>query len=271
MKHFKYLVTSGCSFSDVATRDTWPAYLDTAYGIEYIHTGLASQGNSLIARKTIFAVQKLLNQGVNPAEILVGIMWSNPDRHDAYFSNLNDQLPAHVKYLDAMRVNPTAYVDNDPGGWLIMNPHWKQKTSNIYYSYLHDFVNHRINTYEKILWVQYYLTAAGIKYFMVPFTDKVFKNEEFQNNPNVQWMKTLVDWTQWLPVDSMHEWCYTHWTAKDFPTIDIQNSTTGKLVKQIDNHPTDFMHKRFTKEIILPHIKNSFPDYFCPEFEDTVQ
>ncbi len=270
MKQFKHIVTSGCSFSDTSTNYTWPSHLEASYDVNCIHMGLSSQGNSLIARKSIFAVQQLLNQGVNPSEILVGIMWSGPDRHDTYFSNLTGQLSTEIKNLDYMIINPTTYANGDQGGWLIMNPHWKEKTSKIYYSHLHDFVNHRINTYEKILWVQNYLKLLGIKYFMVPYTAEVFKETEFYANPNVKWMKDLIDWASWLPVGSMHEWCYNYWTDDDFPKLDVQIDETGEWIKWPDNHPTRIMHERFTKEIILPHIKNRFPDYYCPEFKEHV-
>ena len=270
MKHFKHIVTSGCSFSDAITRYTWPIHLEASYDVNCVHMGLSSQGNSLIARKAIFAVQQLLDQGAKPDEILVGIMWSGPDRHDTYISNIKGQLSDDIKNLDNMNTNPTTYVDDDPGGWLIMNPHWKEKTSKIYYSHLHDYANHRVNTYEKILWVQSYLKLLGIRYFMSPFTSEVFKDSNFHNNPNVKWMRDLIDWAQWLPVGSMHEWCYTHWTDDDFPQLDVKIKETEETIKWPDNHPTRIMHERFTKEIILPHIKNRFVDYYCPEFKEGV-
>ena len=260
MKRFKHIVTSGCSFSDVITRDTWPIFVEASYDVSCAHMGLLGQGNGLIARKAVYAVQQALQQGYKPEEILVGIMWSSPDRHDLYFSK-----------FDGMNTKPTTYVEDDTGGWLIMNPHSNEKASKIYYSHLHDFVNHRVDTYEKILWVQSYLKLLGVSYFMTPYTAKVFKDIKFHNNPNVKWMHDLIDWSNWLPVDSMHEWCYTHWSDADFPLIDVQVKETGAIIKWPDTHPTRIMHEQFAKEIILPHIKNKFPDYFCPEFKEGAQ
>ena len=273
MNQFEYIITSGCSFSDPVSGFTWPVRLSASYKVKSDHVGLSSQGNGLIARKALYAVHKAMSSGVDPAKILVGIMWSGPDRHDTYISNLNGQLPDEVKNIDFMAVNPTSYVDGDPGGWLIMNHHWKEKTSKIYYCHLHDYVNQRINTYEKILWVQSQLKLLGIRYFMVPFTKEVFSDNfndeaQFHSNPNIAWMKKLIDWSQWLPVKSMHDWCYTYWTDDDFDKITFQQPQ-GDWMTWPDNHPKDFMHKRFVKEVVLPHIKKSFPDYYCPGLVET--
>ena len=193
MNRFEYIITSGCSFSDPSSGFTWPLHLSASYDADANHTGLSSQGNGLIARKALYSVHTAISSGIDPSKILVGIMWSGPDRHDSYFSTIDSQLSDDVKNLDFMYINPTTYVDNDTGGWLIMNHHWKEKTSKIYYSYLHDYVNQRINTYEKILWVQSQLKLLGVSYFMVPFTKEVFSNN-FNNevihhsNPNIVWI-----------------------------------------------------------------------------------
>jgi hypothetical protein len=105
---------------------------------------------------------------------------------------------------------------------------------------------------------------------MTTFTSEVFKDTDFYKNPNVIWMRDLIDWSHWLPVGSMHEWCYTHWTDNDFPQIDVKIEEHGETIKWPDNHPTRIMHEYFTKEIILPHIKNRFGDYYCPEFKEGV-
>lgn len=272
MNKFTHIITSGCSFSDISNGYTWPLHLSSSYNISSCHTGLSSQGNGLIARKALYAVHRALMQGINPEEILVGIMWSGPDRHDTYFSTMSDQLKDDVKKIDTMRINPTSFVEGDSGGWLIMNNNWKEKTSRIYYSHLHDFINHRINTYEKILWVQSQLKVLGINYFMVPYTNEVFNditpdtNNYIHTNPNLLWMKNLVDWSHWLPVKSMHDWCYKYWTDDDFGTMTFQRIEDGVWITWPDNHPTEIMHKRFVEEIVLPHIETSFPNYFCPDF-----
>lgn len=270
MKNFKLLITSGCSFSDIGNGYTWPRQLESSYDIESIHLGLASQGNGLIARKALYKVHECLELGVKPEDILVGIMWSGPDRHDMYFSEIQTQLDQHIKDADNMLENPTSYAKNDTGSWLIMNHHWQEERCKKYYANFHDFAHQRILTYEKILWVQDRLTTLGINYFMTAFTDEVFLYDKINHNSNIEWMKKLVDWSKWLPVSSMHKWCYNYWDDTAFDTFRAQVKETGEWIDWIDNHPKKEMHKRFTKEIILPHIKSSFNDYFCPEFKEYI-
>lgn len=269
MKQFKHIITSGCSFSDSSNNYSWPLQLKTSFDIDSTDLGLSSQGNGLIARKVLHAVHDNIEQGVDPQDILVGIMWSGPDRHDMYFHGLTEQLDRSVKDVDTMNKNPTSYVKNDPGGWLIMNHHWKEERSKRYYAYFHDSIHQRILTYEKILWVQDRLKMLGVNYFMTTFMDEVFSGY-YHDNPNITWMRKLIDWSNWLPVSSMHKWCYKYWNDADFVQWPYQVKETGEWHTVVDSHPTQVMHKRFVEEIILPHIKKNFPNYYCPEFKEFI-
>ena len=265
MKQFKHLITSGCSFSDVKNNYTWPLHLSASYGnINCDHRGLSSQGNGLIARKAIHAVHTALKQGYKSDEILVGIMWSGPDRHDMYFSNLNYQLENTDQWLE----NPTRVVDSDPGGWLIMNHHWIEKRNKIYYSQLHDFYHHRILTLENILWVQNYLENLGIKYFMTRFMkDNYLDRPDYKQNPNIEWLEEQVNYSAWLPIHSMHDWTFNHWTEDCYPVMKVDVPNIG-IVEVRDSHPLPYMHGKFVEEIILPFIKNTFTEHVCPEFSE---
>jgi len=266
MKQFKHIITSGCSFSDIKNNISWPLHLSSSYADSSTnHTGLTSQGNGLIARKAMYAVQSALAAGIPAEEILVGIMWSGPDRHDMFLQHLPDQLSDEVKEKDFMVVNPTNFVVA-PGGWLIMNSHWNEIHSKRYYTYFHDEINQRINTYEKILWTQLYLKAHNINYFMTAYTDQVL--DRHGNNPNISWLKDQVDWDQWLPVKSMHSWCYNYWTDDAFADIEVLNPENGKTFLFKDNHPTRDMHVKFTQEVILSFINNKFPNYVPPVFKE---
>ena len=270
MKQFKHIITSGCSFSDIRNNITWPLHLGATFDIEATHTGLASQGNGLIARKAIHAVHQALKKNVAPEDILVGIMWSGPDRHDMYFSWMNSQLDEEVKRIDTMLINPTTFVTNDAGGWLIMNHHWNEKYNKIYYSHFHDSVYQRVLTYEKVLWTQNYLKNLGVNYFMSSITDDVFcLPDDIANNPNLTWLVEQVDQEKFLPVSSIHSWTKKYWTDTDFPAITVELSD-GTVVKVPDTHPTRDMHVRFVKEVILPYIKETMPEYNCPEFKEFI-
>jgi hypothetical protein len=81
----KQLITSGCSFSECRSHvGTWPKHLaDALPDYAHVSTAMGSQGNGLISRRAIYQVTEALKQ-TSPEDILVGIMWSGPDRHDFY-------------------------------------------------------------------------------------------------------------------------------------------------------------------------------------------
>lgn len=80
----KQLITGGCSFSECESPwiSTWPKHLaNTLSEYQHIGTGLSSQGNGLISRQVIYQVTESLKR-TSTNNILVGVMWSGPDRHD---------------------------------------------------------------------------------------------------------------------------------------------------------------------------------------------
>ena len=121
----RILVTGGCSFSECLSPwiNTWPKHLASSLN-EYNHipTAMGSQGNGLISRRIIYQVIQSLKE-YNSSDLLVGVMWSGPDRHDAYIQN----TPALIKE-DGYMENPTKFVSEGNSSWIIMNHHW---TTNI--------------------------------------------------------------------------------------------------------------------------------------------
>ena len=96
-------------------------------------------------------------------------------------------------------------------------------------------------------------------------TDQYMENDYV--NPNIAWVQEMVDKSKWLPVKSMHDWCYTIWSDNDFPTFSV-TLQDGTIVEVHDIHPQPEMHLQFVKEIVLPFIKEQFTDYSCPEFKE---
>jgi len=252
MINVKHMITSGCSYSDPINQGNWSVVLGNKLNTSCDHTALSSIGNGLIARKTVYAVHKALKSGLDPKDILVGIMWSGPDRHDIYFQNPN---PVRQTSTELWRENPTSFVENDKGGWLIMNPWWEEPRGKIFYKNLHDPINQRILTYENILWVQNYLKNLGIRYFMTKYMmDNRFDNTEYDKNPNISWLKEQVDYSNWLPVNDMYDWMMQHWTVDDFPVF-ILKDKNGNDYEWQDHHPLPHMSSKFVDDIILPFLE----------------
>ena len=125
----KILVTSGCSFSECINYDvhgnndnkTWPIYLrEQLPGAEHYSEAMGSQGNGLIVRRVQYRLHELLKTH-RPEDILVGIMWTGRDRFEFYF----EQPIQFTTNIYGWIENPTRVADDAPGGWVILNPHWK--------------------------------------------------------------------------------------------------------------------------------------------------
>ena len=133
----KILITGGCSFSECISVhiDTWPRHLARCLsGYHHIATAMGSQGNGLISRKIIYAIANHLDH-----DLLVGIVWSGPDRHDFYL----DQ-PPELENNSGWMQNPTAVNPDSQGGWVVLNHQWSMPLAKTYYTHFHDRIAHLI-------------------------------------------------------------------------------------------------------------------------------
>ena len=230
----KLLITGGCSFSECLSvkTQTWPKHLATAMP-EYTHvsTGLGSQGNGLISRKLIHAVQN----NINANDLLVGVIWSGPDRHDFYINSKKA-----LESTEQWQINPTSVVPESPGSWIILNPWWDLNDSKIYYETFHDSIGQLVYTYEHILRTQWFLEKHNIKYFMSTHTSEVFPQRRL-NHPELLYLYNMIDHSKFLPVEGIYEWC------RDFSGLEFP--TKGDL------HPSSEHHGLFTQEVIIPFLK----------------
>lgn len=237
----KILITGGCSFSDTTTNDkTWPFWLAEKIKFQkVVHTGFKSQGNGMISRKVIHAVHNVLKENSSD-DLLVGIMWSGPDRHEQYINHkivLEDNI-------DNWFANPITFVDNDPGSWVIYNAHWKIPYAKNYYKFIHDSIFSQIQTLEHVIRVQNYLKLHKIKYFMSTYTSSVFS---LKNNPNLDHLYEQIDFDKFLPVEGEFEW-----------VRDYSNLPLPYLSGPGDNHPSPAQHNLFVENVIQPFLKQHY-------------
>lgn len=235
----KFLVTSGCSFSECISPwvTSWPKHLAAALP-EYTHfsCALGSQGNGLISRKLIHRVSKLLKDRVNPQDILVGVMWSGPDRHDYYI----DETPM-FDFTEQWMENPTGFT-NDNKNWVILNYGWRNKESGMYYKNFHSITGSMIYTLEHILRTQWFLELHNIPYFMTTYTSKVFTSD-VATNPETDFLYNQINFNRFLPVLGEYEW--------------IKENSKFEFPVSGDFHPGNNQHKEFTDQIILPFLKEN--------------
>lgn len=234
----KTLVTGGCSFSELsgAHYGTWPTHLSQLLpDYQHIATGVGSQGNGLISRRIIYTVTEVLKTTA-PEDILVGIMWSGPDRYDFFKEN--------VKFnsnIDTWVENPTGFVKDADKNWIIVNHSWRNEFAKKYYSTFHSTVGSVIYTYEHILRVQWFLKLHGIRCFMTAYTSEVLHNWYIEHH-EVKYLRDQIDLDQFLPVRGEEDWC------RDDSGIPFDNPG--------DFHPNKKQHKAFTDLVIVPFLQN---------------
>ena len=227
------LVTGGCSFSDYRAR-AWPVQLTEILICDPIYTGMSSQGNGLISRKIIYTLSELLKT-TDPSELLVGIMWSGPDRHDFYTT----EDPGFDTNIDNWLENPTSVIPDCPNNWVILNHNWKNRFAKDYYSTFYDNIGASVYTYEHILRVQWFLKLHNIKYFMTTYTGEVFANSDHVDTKHLH---DQIDADHFLPVTGEYEWC------RDYSGIAYPDP--------YDKHPSEEQHKRFTEQVIIPFLQS---------------
>jgi len=254
------LVTGGCSFSETISPwiTTWPKHLENYINPKSAHhTGLGSGGNGLISRSIIHRVSQLLEQN-NSEDLLVGIMWSGPDRHEI-FVDKNDvtETITHGMTIPSENgkslgvYNPYNFIDKDDDhSWLLLHPHNSGDTrSKVWYKHLHNNIGAYINTLEHILRTQWFLKSHNIKYFMTTYTREVLPKtlsnsipELLSENKHTKHLYDLVDFDRFLPVEGEYEWC------RDKSGLQFPNKN--------DPHPSSDQHQLFTKEVIVPFLSN---------------
>ena len=232
----KQLITGGCSFSEcISHAGTWPRHLaDALPGYEHTSTAMGSQGNGLISRRVIYQVTEALKQ-TSADNMLVGVMWSGPDRHDFY-----QQQTAQVIREDGWMENPTRFVLNGQGAWTMISPGWRMPASTNYYVNFHDQIAQYIYTLEHILRTQWFLKSQNIKYFMSTYTSAVLPDIVKTHN-DTRHLYELLDHSVFLPVPGEYEWCRNN-SGLEFPAPN-------------DNHPSVEQHQAFTQQIVLPFLK----------------
>lgn len=233
----KIILTSGCSFSEcISSRiDTWPRHLARLLpDYKHISKAMGCQGNGLISRGVIYECTELLKT-IDPAEILVGIMWSGPDRHDFFKPGTE-----YAQNLDWWMENPTGFI-NENKHWIIGNVHWTNELSKTFYKHFHNPTGSYIYTLEHILRTQWFLEKNNLKYFMTTYTDEVLPKSLAQEN-NCKHLYNMINFDYFLPVSSEYNWCESK-SDIPFPKKDI-------------SHPSTEQHKKFVDDVVFPFVKN---------------
>jgi len=199
--NYKYLVTGGCSFTTTEyNTQNWPVFLSAELGTQLVDCAFSSQGNRMIARRTVHSVCKLLGAGVRASEILVGVVWSGIDRTEFFTS---PDLTVDAQQQGDPEPKTMAGTVDD-GVWQTVNAVFPSDFAKNWYSTYHNDTQSAILLYENIHWVQSFLKLHSIDHFMSVYTNYVIHTEH-DENPNVKWIKDQVDFDVFVPVNSLHD------------------------------------------------------------------
>ena len=234
LKLSKLLITSGCSFSECISEhiDTWPRHLArTLEQHNHISGAMSSQGNGLISRSIVYHVSQALKE-TDTKDLLVGIVWSGPDRWDFYL----EQPPAFSAH-DGWMSNPTGFTKNK--NWVILNHGWTNNFAKMHYSTFHDSIGASIYTLEHVLRVQWFLEKHKIPYFMGTYTGEVLP-KYLSTHSETQHLYDQINFDNFLPVEGVYEWC------RDYSRL--------PFIVPGDKHPSTQQHKIFTEQVIVPFL-----------------
>lgn len=267
--HIKLLITAGCSFTEIAQPEAWnkkfvdtsdypdltfnwPVYLNNYMQVDTYYRGSGASGNGIISRSVIHGVTQALTQ-YQAKELLVGIMWSGPDRYEFYLSD----TPADFESLDtciSTTRNPTSIIDGPSRvkyigiddfssyNYYRVNAHWNDNLSTVYYKNFYDKAGSQLLTLEHILRVQWFLKLHGIKYFMTCYTSEVLPKDFIFANDELKYLYDLIDFSNFLPVDNEYDWVKKHYPNTDF--------------NKHAHHPDNDGHKGFAEQVIIPFLKD---------------
>ena len=234
----KHLVASGCSFTFEPWN--WPKYVAQDLNLELTNVGMASTGNGLISRKVIIQVEELLKT-LDPSEILVGVMWSGPDRFHKFKTNQGIPILPYSHWVE----NPTNLWPDGEKVWEISNGSWDTEFTRGYLKYVHTSEDVYMNTIDNILLVQNYLRSRNIKYFMSTYID-IFKHIKNLHIDVKNYFK-FVDTTTFADTKGMWEWCRYHQNKNEY--VGEENLTL------LYGHPYEAGHKAYVEQVLIPFIK----------------
>lgn len=234
----KILIASGCSYTQ--GQYNWPTSLASLLNCELKNYGENSVGNGRISRSVIYGITEAL-KSFDHSDILVGIVWSGKNRKELYQSNIDYSSISHTNVS-----NPHGFIDTEKN-WVTVNHHWDDFYSKEFYKHFHDDVESDIITLEHILRTQWFLEKYKINYFMSTFAPGVLPS---QTNKSTQHLVDLIDFSKFLKVKSVMEWCVED---SGLPISDDDKKLGRDAYSSM--HPTKEHSKKFAEEVILPFIR----------------
>lgn len=251
----KSLLTSGCSFSEHfnhwSTKRTWPAFLQDYFpnGTEFVHTGMGSTGNDLIARKGIFMCSNALKEYKHDQIVLL-LMWSGLARKAILSDNRTNIIRAehfrksHNSLVPSQGSNyANELLDTNTPSWVWFNPSWLNDpgVADWYIKYDNDH-----QQFDATLWnmlqVQNFCKLHNIQYHWMTMNNELDNFiSMYGNNFYSLYLIEQLDMSNRISMHGEYEW--------------ILSNHPDKFLED-KMHPSPEGHKLFTNDVIVPYLVN---------------
>ena len=256
----KYIITSGCSYSDVSM-NAWPKFIDELFDDVVVKNyGSCARGNDYISRTIISSVQKLLDDGIEPSNILVLGCWSGLQRRDILINKESTEQHFSLSHHNKDE-NDLGFTKDLPiGEWENFNEEWWKLISE---------EQGIIMSLENILRTEWFLRDKKINYKFFSFVNIFVDSHYFEEwnpkyntesntkiiekYPNTKYLWDMIDWDKW-------------WFWKNYGGVGnwiLENVKGGYDKDELGgmlghNHPTEKGHKDFAEKIVSIFINDTY-------------
>lgn len=255
----KNLVVNGCSFTNDVEVSTWATYVNRSFNFNsYTNLAQGAAGNFYIANST---VNYLNYADLDPSETLVIIMWSGPGRKDIrvsgdwyyYFEN---QYNWRAKSSAGDESEYYLFSGGLTNSWLT-NPDTK-KIFNWAYK-LSDPVSLCKDTLTYIVFLENYLKNQRYHYQFSSFVNYWSTNTDYNKFTGDYDIDFFLKDTPMYKNFNFDSWMF----------VDSSRNCLGEFAESINEldstvHPTELGHQRFTEQIIIPHLVDSYAEQLMP-------
>lgn len=290
----KHLITGGCSFSCRPDCDTgWHEQLETYLfrrNAQFTanHTGFGSQGQELIQKKVMLAITEALDNGLQPHEILVVVMWSGTYRKAWYIDNpaiIGDVVngmpnfqggmtPIFLDLKNRNAENPayfktasgSEFAYNPNGGWLFtVNGSEYRHMDFIQQYYMldknYDGVGKVHTSLENIIMLQNFCKLHGVTLINQFFMDFVWEDiYKHRDDLNINYLYKQLDCENMI-TEGMFE---TLHQLLNVPRHEVRDITHAERLKLDDNksyfsrdgfHPGPLGSEYWCNTVLFPFIQ----------------
>lgn len=290
----RHLITGGCSFSTGDDNNGWVGCLthllrDQNHSLTTNHCGRNSSGQELIQKRVQSAIVSAIEQGIQPSDILVAVMWSGTNRKSWFIDNptiiermVNDWPNFHGgmthQFLNLNNdkiegdgifttKNGSEFKYNKQGGWyLTVNG----SDSQIEFVQQHYMLDKEVNgvgkthaSLENIIMLQNFCKLHRVKLINQFFMKHVYEDiERYKDHEIINYLYKQFDHANTIR-QGMFEYLHKFINVAEDDAVllshddrkSLQNKYNLEYFAQDGFHPGQPGHDRWCKDILFPLVK----------------